>query len=84
MTADDEQIVGAIIALVRQDTALAKRVIVADHRVDALQLEIEERAATTIARRQPMAVDLARFWEHYALPTILNGLVTSPKTLPSG
>jgi phosphate transport system protein len=55
---DDEQIVGAIDALVKRDIALAKRVIAADDRVDALQREIEEKAATTIARRQPMAVDL--------------------------
>jgi phosphate transport system protein len=55
---DDEQIVGAIEALVKRDIALAKRVIATDDRVDALQREIEEKAATTIARRQPMAVDL--------------------------
>ena len=55
---DGEQIADAIDALVKRDTALAKRVIAADDRVDALQREIEEKAATTIARRQPMAVDL--------------------------
>jgi phosphate transport system protein len=45
-------------ALVKRDTALAQRVIAADAGVDALQREIEERAVLTIARRQPMAVDL--------------------------
>ena len=55
---DGEQIADAIDALAKRDTALAKRVIAADDRVDALQREIEEKAATTIARRQPMAVDL--------------------------
>ncbi len=55
---DGEQIADAIDALTKRDTALAKRVIAADDRVDALQREIEEKAATTIARRQPMAVDL--------------------------
>ena len=55
---DGEQIADAIDALVKRDTALAKRVIAADDRVDALQRQIEEKAATTIARRQPMAVDL--------------------------
>jgi phosphate transport system protein len=55
---DGEQIADAIDALVKRDTALAKRVIAADDRIDALQREIEEKAATTIARRQPMAVDL--------------------------
>jgi len=55
---DGEQIADAIDALTKRDTALAKRVIAADDRVDAMQREIEEKAATTIARRQPMAVDL--------------------------
>ena len=55
---DDEQIADATEALVKRDTALARRVIAADDRVDALQREIEEKAVTTIARRQPMAVDL--------------------------
>ncbi|MGO9847312.1 MAG: phosphate signaling complex protein PhoU [Methylocella sp.] len=55
---DDEQIAAAIAALVEQDTALAKRVAAADDRIDALQREIEEKAVATIARRQPMAVDL--------------------------
>jgi len=55
---DGEQIADAIDALVKRDTALAKRVIAADDRVDSLQRQIEEKAATTIARRQPMAVDL--------------------------
>ena len=50
---DDEQIATATEALVRYDTALARRVIVADDRVDALQRDIEEKAVATIARRQP-------------------------------
>jgi phosphate transport system protein len=55
---DNEQIAAAAEALIKRDTALAKRVISADDRVDALQRDIEEKAITTIARRQPMAVDL--------------------------
>jgi phosphate transport system protein len=55
---DGEQIADAIDALVKRDTALAERVIAADDRVDALQRAIEEKAVATIARRQPMAVDL--------------------------
>lgn len=43
-----------ITALLKRDTALAERVIATDE----LQREIEEKAVTTIARRQPMAVDL--------------------------
>jgi phosphate transport system protein len=55
---DDEQIAHAIKALTERDSALARQVIVADDQVDALQHEIEEKAIVTIARRQPMAVDL--------------------------
>jgi phosphate transport system protein len=45
-------------ALVGRDVALAQIVIPADARLDALQREIEERAILTIARRQPLAIDL--------------------------
>ena len=55
---DGEQIADAIDAWAERNTALAKRVIATDDRVDALQQEIEEKVITTIARRQPMAVDL--------------------------
>jgi phosphate transport system protein len=55
---DDEQIANAVEALLKRDTALAKRVMVMDDQIDALQREIEEKAITTIARRQPMAIDL--------------------------
>ncbi|MGL5363082.1 MAG: phosphate signaling complex protein PhoU [Bosea sp. (in: a-proteobacteria)] len=46
------------VALVRGDTKLAQKVIASDQRLDALQRDIEERAVLTIARRQPLAVDL--------------------------
>jgi phosphate transport system protein len=55
---DDQQIADATQAIIKRDSELARRVIWADDRVDALQREIEEKAITTIARRQPMAVDL--------------------------
>ena len=45
-------------ALVRSDTQLAQRVIATDQRLDVLEREIEEKAILTIAKRQPMAVDL--------------------------
>ena len=45
-------------ALVRRDAELAQSVINADVRLDNLQREIEENAILTIAKRQPMAVDL--------------------------
>jgi len=54
----EKQIADSVNALARRDGALAKRVISMDASVDALQSEIEEKAILTIARRQPMAVDL--------------------------
>ena len=54
----ERQIVNALEALEKHDTALAQRVIADDAKIDALQREIEEKAILTIARRQPMAVDL--------------------------
>jgi len=54
----ERQIGDALDALNRHDAALARSVIAADAKIDALQHEIEEKAILTIARRQPMAVDL--------------------------
>ena len=54
----ERQIVNAIEALDKRDITLAQRVIAEDAKIDALQREIEEKAILTIARRQPMAVDL--------------------------
>jgi phosphate transport system protein len=51
-------VVESVDALVKRDTGLAQRVVPNDAQVDALQREIEEKAILTIARRQPMAVDL--------------------------
>src|SRR5580704_2869788 len=54
----ERQIVNALEALDKRDAALAQRVIADDAKIDALQREIEEKSILTIARRQPMAVDL--------------------------
>jgi phosphate transport system protein len=54
----ERQITDATRALVERDTDLAERVITTDPVIDALQHEIEQKAILTIARRQPMAVDL--------------------------
>jgi phosphate transport system protein len=52
------QIEDATGAMLKHDVAFAERVALADSRLDALQREIEGLAVTTIARRQPVAVDL--------------------------
>src|SRR5471030_1962070 len=54
----EKQIADSVNALAKRDTALAQRITQADANIDALQREIEEKAVLTIARRQPMAVDL--------------------------
>ena len=48
----------AMDALSSLNSDLARTVIASDMRLDILQREIEEKATLTIARRQPMAVDL--------------------------
>lgn len=54
----EKEVADAVAALTRRDHDLAQRVVAADPTIDALQREIEEKAILTIARRQPMAVDL--------------------------
>ena len=48
----------AMDALADLDVDMARRVVASDPRLDALQREVEESAVLTIARRQPMAIDL--------------------------
>lgn len=54
----EKQVADAVDALAKRDTNLAQRVTAADAAIDALQREIESKSVLTIARRQPMAVDL--------------------------
>ncbi len=52
------QIVRSVEALQKRDTALAQATVQSDAEIDVIQHEIEEKAIFTIARRQPMAIDL--------------------------
>jgi phosphate transport system protein len=54
----EEQITNAIEALSTGDTDLAERVVEEDHRVNALEIEIDEACNQMIALRQPAAGDL--------------------------
>jgi phosphate transport system protein len=54
----EKMLMEAMDALASSDVGLAERVVSTDPRLDALQREIEEAAILTIAKRQPMAVDL--------------------------
>lgn len=53
-----KQVADAFDALVQGNAELAQSVKAADATIDALQHDIEARAIGTIARRQPLAVDL--------------------------
>jgi len=54
----EKMLAEAMEALAAFDVVLAQRVVSTDSRLDALQREIEESAILTIARRQPLAIDL--------------------------
>jgi phosphate transport system protein len=54
----EQQTVSALAAFDDEDTVLAGRVVDDDHRVNALEVKIDEEVGTVIARRQPAASDL--------------------------
>ncbi len=54
----EKQIADSVVALATRNAELGATVVAADLTMDALQRDIEEKAILTIARRQPMAVDL--------------------------
>ncbi len=54
----EDQIGRAVEALMVGDPALAARVVEDDHRVNGLEVAIDEECSSIIARRQPAAVDL--------------------------
>jgi phosphate transport system protein len=54
----ETQITAAIEALTTGNLQLADQVVADDHRVNALEVQIDEECATIIARRQPAAQDL--------------------------
>src|SRR6195256_4603765 len=54
----EKLVADSVEALSRRDSDAAQDIVAADPSIDNLQREIEEKAVLTIARRQPMAVDL--------------------------
>jgi phosphate transport system protein len=54
----EKMVIDAMDALANADSTLAHQVVVTDPRLDVLQREIEDFAVMTIARRQPVAIDL--------------------------
>ena len=54
----EKQITDALDALANHNSELGQRAIAFDPQIDGLQHKIEEKAVLTIARRQPVAIDL--------------------------
>jgi phosphate transport system protein len=54
----EEQIIRAMDALAAGDMPMIDKVIADDHRVNAMEVELDELCSHIIARRQPAAVDL--------------------------
>lgn len=54
----EDQLAMGIKALTLRDTRLAERVVQSDERLDLMEVEVEQKAILTIAKRQPMARDL--------------------------
>lgn len=54
----EKLVADSIAALLARDLTSAQRVIATDRAIDRLQSLVEEKAVLTIAKRQPMAVDL--------------------------
>jgi phosphate transport system protein len=53
---------GSMRALVQRDTEAALRIVEEDHKIDALEAEIEKQAVQIIALRAPMATTFATSW----------------------
>src|SRR5260370_30869340 len=54
----ESQVAGGMEALTAFDLALVERVIEGEHRLNAMEIEIDEVVSNIIARRQPAARDL--------------------------
>lgn len=54
----DEAILASVDALKALDVSKAKQVIADDRKIDEMELDIEERSLSLLAKQQPMAVDL--------------------------
>jgi len=54
----EQQIGGAVDALTNMDAAAADEIIIRDHKVNALEVAIDEKCTRILAKRQPAATDL--------------------------
>jgi phosphate transport system protein len=79
----EKMVVDAMDSLANSDSALAAEVVATDSRVDGLQREIEDLAVVTIARRQPVAVDLRELIGVIRVQATSNGSETLRRTSPN-
>ena len=56
----EAQVASCIEAVSKRDVALAEAVVARDDRLDAMEIEIDQRCTRLVALRQPMANDLRR------------------------
>lgn len=54
----EQQLQDALIAIQKSDVELAEKVLSSDHKVNALEIQIDEECVHIIAKRQPAASDL--------------------------
>lgn len=54
----EQQLSGAITALIEGDVELGRRVMTSDHEVNAMEVNLDEECVHILARRQPTASDL--------------------------
>jgi len=54
----EQQIAGAVSALIEGNSALAEEVIASDYKINSLEVSIDEECTQILARRQPTASDL--------------------------
>ncbi|PVZ69805.1 phosphate signaling complex protein PhoU [Pelagibaculum spongiae] len=54
----EKQLEDATTALIKQDIAIAQHVVMSDHKINALEVSLDEECTQVIAKRQPTASDL--------------------------
>ncbi|OYD26193.1 phosphate signaling complex protein PhoU [Oceanimonas baumannii] len=54
----EQQLTDAITAIHEQDMAMARQIVANDHKVNALEVQVDEECTRIIAKRQPAASDL--------------------------
>src|ERR1700712_1311898 len=64
----EAQVSASVEAVARRDVAMAEAVVARDERIDALEIEIENRCIRLVALRQPLAHDLRQTLSAIKIP----------------